>query len=117
MRSFAQSPRHCSSLCVSTALYQRKDWNIYGAKIPYPNNLIPASQISPVALKLFASPLYTHPINSNSKYNYINTSNSHINGDQGDAKIKDYNMSDNDRFFARYSQEFLTAPSINSDPP
>ena len=99
---------------LSTALYQRADWNIYGAKVPVANNLFPASQISPVALNLFKSSLYTQPINSNAKYNYINTSNSHINGDQGDSRL-DYNISDKDRVFGRYSQEYLTAPSLNSD--
>jgi hypothetical protein len=47
--------------------------------------------------------------------NVSNTLHSYTNGDQGDAKV-DYNFSDKDHFFARYSQQYVTTPVINSQP-
>ena len=47
--------------------------------------------------------------------NYLYTTHSAINGDQGDVKV-DYNISGKDRFFARYSQSQIDNPSTNSMP-
>ncbi len=84
-------------------------------KPPYPNNQIPFSLMSTAAQNLFASSFYPAPVNSNLVGNAINTSRSSINADQGDAKV-DYNFSQKDHFFGRFSKEYLTNPAVNSIP-
>jgi hypothetical protein len=87
-----------------------------GCRAPFANNQIPLNLLDPVAKNLFANTsLYPLPTSSGLQYNYFNTSNSHTYVDQGDAKL-DYNMSDKDRIWGRYSQEFLQNPSLNSFP-
>jgi hypothetical protein len=84
-------------------------------KPPYPNNIIPLSLMSTAARNLFASPFYPKPTNSNLVSNTVNSSRSYINADQGDVKV-DYNVSERDHIFGRFSKEFLTNPSSNSIP-
>jgi hypothetical protein len=80
---------------------------------PYVNNQIPLSQINPVAAALFASKFYPTPINSNVTNNAINQTNQAYNTDQGDAKV-DWNITQRDRFSARYSQQYQNDPLTNS---
>jgi hypothetical protein len=87
--------------------------NTAGCRAPFSNNQIPLSLLDPVAKNLFSSSLYPVPTLPGLQNNYYNTSNSHIYVDQGDAKL-DYNISDKDRLWGRYSQEFLQNPSTNS---
>jgi hypothetical protein len=82
-------------------------------RAPFANNQIPLSLMDPVAKNLFSSSLYPTPTLPGLQNNYFNTTNSHIYVDQGDAKL-DYNVSDKDRIWGRYSQEFLQNPSTNS---
>ena len=86
---------------------------VNGQRAPFPNNQIPASLIDPVAKALFASPLYPLPVNGNLTNNFFNTTAGHINDDQGDVRV-DYNASEKDRFFARYSRSFQDNPTSNS---
>jgi hypothetical protein len=86
-----------------------------GNRAPFPNNQIPITLIDPVAQRLFASPLYPLPINNQLQNNYFNTTQSQVHADQGDLKI-DANISEKDRFFARYSRSQQDSPSINSFP-
>jgi hypothetical protein len=82
---------------------------------PFVGNTIPSSMIDPVAAKLFSSPLYPAPVNGNLVHNQLNASRSGIFGDQGDVKI-DYQASDKDHIFGRYSQSRSSNPSFNSFP-
>src|SRR5580700_4882537 len=84
-------------------------------RAPFPGNIIPASLISPVATAILTSKYYPLPTNGNLINNIQYGSNSTANGDQGDVKI-DYNLSDKDRFFARYSQSRFDNPSDNTFP-
>ena len=88
---------------------------VNGERQPFPNNQIPMSLLDPVARNLFASPLYAQPANGNLTNNFFYSSQSAINVDQGDVKI-DYNVSDRDHIFARYSQSSLDNPTTNSYP-
>jgi hypothetical protein len=81
--------------------------------VPYVQNQIPISQINPVAAALFASKFYPTPINGNLTNNAVNQTNQAYNADQGDAKV-DWNITQRDRFSARYSQEYQNDPLSNS---
>ncbi len=69
--------------------------------------------LSPTALKVIgALPKATLPGLLN---NAPNIQQSFIHGNQGDAKL-DYNLSDKDHLSARYSQQYVTNPFVNSQP-
>jgi hypothetical protein len=80
---------------------------------PFPNNVIPAVMISPVAANLFKSSLYPAPINSGLQNNAVNTSNSAQNVDQGDLKI-DFKASQKDNISYRFTRAYQNNPSVNS---
>ncbi|MGH9440188.1 MAG: carboxypeptidase regulatory-like domain-containing protein, partial [Terriglobia bacterium] len=82
---------------------------------PFLNNQIPASMIDPVAQKLFASKFYPAPIYSGLRYNYLNTSHSYTDNDQGDIKI-DYMINDKNHLWGSYSQGFQQIPGTNTFP-
>jgi hypothetical protein len=86
-----------------------------GTRQPFAGNIIPSSLFSPQATAILSSQYYPAPINGNLINNYQYAQNTYINGDQGDIKI-DYNISDKDRFYGRYSQSMYTNPVINSYP-
>ena len=52
---------------------------------------------------------YPLPTGSGLVNNYLYADHTAINGDQGDAKV-DWNATDKDRIFGRYSQSKLTNP-------
>jgi hypothetical protein len=81
--------------------------------VPYVNNQIPVAQENPVAAALFASKFYPTPINNNVTNNAINQTNQAYNSDQGDARV-DWNITEKDRFSARYSQQYQNDPLSNS---
>ena len=80
---------------------------------PFPNNVIPAAMISPVATALFASKLYPSPINDQLQSNAVNTTNSAQNVEQGDLKI-DYRASQKDNISYRFTRAYQNNPSVNS---
>jgi hypothetical protein len=83
-----------------------------GARTPFPNNVIPSSLFSPAASKIVSSQYYPQPAASGLINNYTYGTRSHIYGDQGDAKV-DWNISDKDRFFARFSESRMDNPGNN----
>lgn len=84
-------------------------------KEKFVNNQIPLSMINPAAQALFNSSAYPLPINNNLQNNQVNIASSQINGNQGDIKI-DYNVSEKDRLFGRYSRSQVENPTVNSFP-
>lgn len=96
-------------------LYNPFSLDANGNRVPFANNQIPLSLLSPAALKIANSTLYPAPINGNLQNNILNTNTSAINADQGDVKI-DYNASESSHFFGRYSQSFVNNPGTNSLP-
>jgi hypothetical protein len=86
-----------------------------GTRTPFPNNVIPTSLIDPAMQKILSSSYYPQPTNGNLLNNYQYGVRSYINGDQGDLKI-DYNYSEKDRIFARYSESAFTNPTIRNYP-
>ena len=86
-----------------------------GAKVAFAGNMIPIALINPTAAKILNSSLYPTPTNGNLTNNLTYQSHSYTNGDQGDIR-GDYNKSDSDHFFVRYSQANITNPSTNSLP-
>ena len=84
-------------------------------RTPFPNNIIPASMISPVAKALFASPLYPKTINGNLTNNALQEISNQYNSDQGDVKI-DYNLSSKDRLSGRFTRAYQNDPQTNSQP-
>jgi hypothetical protein len=103
-----------------------------GTNVPMPANLSQAAicgagqtfgsspcinGISPTALKILAVlPQPDLPgTNNGTQNNLSNAQHTYTNGDQGDAKV-DWNPTDRDHVFARYSQMFITQPTTNSQP-
>ncbi len=103
-----------------------------GTNVPMPANLSQAAicgagqtfgsspcinGISPTALKILGVlPKPDLPgTNNGTQNNLSNAQHTYTNGDQGDAKV-DWNPSDRDHLFARYSQQYITQPTINSQP-
>ena len=84
-------------------------------RVPFVNNQIPISMISPVAAALFASPLYPKTINDQLTSNAINLNSTAYNSDQGDIKV-DYRISDRDQVSGRFTRALQTDPSTNSQP-
>lgn len=87
-----------------------------GHRLPFANNQIPVSMMSPVATKLFSrTDLYPLPTNSALQYNQTNTSTSYLRTDQGDVKL-DWKPTDKDFLTVRYSNGRQDTPSVNTFP-
>jgi hypothetical protein len=86
-----------------------------GKRVPFANNRIPTNLIDPVAKALFSSKFYPAPVNDRLENNQFNTSRNFTHGDQGDVKI-DYNRSQKDRVFFRYSRSRQDNDGTNSFP-
>ena len=69
--------------------------------------------IDPVAQALFKSSLYPAPINGNLINNAVNTRSNNFNSNQYDVKV-DYNISEKDRLYGRYSHAFQKNPTLNT---
>ena len=83
------------------------------SRSPFAGNIIPSNMIDPVANALFTSPLYPTPTIGGFQNNAVNTTSSAFNSHQFDIKI-DYNISEKDRLFGRYSHAYQENPTINS---
>src|SRR5690349_11265697 len=74
--------------------------------------------LSPVALKIAGAlpkpNLPGTPGSQGTLANLANTTQTYTHGDQGDVKV-DWAPTDFDRFFARYSQQHVTRPIVNSE--
>lgn len=103
------------SLPNPVQLYNPFSTGANGSRQPFAGNLIPASLFSPAASKILASQYYPQPTNGNLVNNYQYAQNTAINGDQGDVKI-DWNLSEKDRLFGRYSQSRFDNPTNNTLP-
>jgi hypothetical protein len=79
----------------------------------YDRNIIPQSQLSQAALSIVNSQYYPLPINGNLVSNQVNYSSVKTTGDQGDGRV-DWNVSDKDHVFGRYSQSSLDFPTVRS---
>jgi Carboxypeptidase regulatory-like domain/TonB dependent receptor len=88
-----------------------------GQRDPFPNNVIPATLLSPAAVKLLNNTsLYPLPQNNTiTSSNYFYGSSSQLNMDQGDIKL-DYRPEDKDYFSFRYSNGRQDAPGLNTFP-
>ena len=99
--------------CTSTAAPCSAANFVPGARTPFPFNRIPASMINPVAQALFNSPLYPAPVNANTENNAFQTITQMFDNNQYDIKI-DYNATEKDHIFGRYSHANQNNPSLNS---
>src|SRR4029453_1685177 len=73
-------------------LYNPFQIDAKGARTSFVNNQIPISMMDPVARNLFSSTVYPLPLTGDLANNYVNTTTSHNNVDQGDARV-DYKIS------------------------
>jgi hypothetical protein len=82
---------------------------------PFAGNIIPTNMLDPVFTKLVSSSLYPAVVAPGPGGFALanNTINTLRNSDQEDVKI-DYNLSEKDRFFGRYSQSKQNDPTSNS---
>jgi hypothetical protein len=104
-----------SALLPTTQLYDPLNI-VNGQRQPFPNNIIPASRLNPVAEAIISNPAYYPlPTSPGLINNYLYASHTATNGDQGDLKI-DYNLSEKDRIMGRYSESTLNNPSTNNFP-
>jgi hypothetical protein len=96
---------------VGTVLINPNTGNI----VPY-NNLATAGLTpNPVATALFASSFYPAAIGTSIQNNALFTTSTALNVDQGDAKI-DWDLSNKDRLFFRFSDESQNNPETISVP-
>ena len=112
---FTAAERTGDFSALLTAPTPYKLTNPFANGAPFPGNIIPQSLMSPVVTKLFASPLYPAPQNADLINNYYSANATITNQKQGDVKI-DFNISEKDRLFGRYSRLFADDPSTNSFP-
>jgi len=99
--------------CTSSAAPCTAANFVPGARTPFPFNRIPATMINPVANALFTSPLYPQPANGNTQNNAFNTQTQAFDNNQFDIKI-DYNATERDHIFGRYSHANQNNPLVNS---
>ena len=89
---------------------------VKGKRQPFQGNIIPASLLDPVAQKIVAdTSAYPLPTGPGLVNNFLYATHTDVGGDQGDAKV-DWNLTDKDRIFGRYSQSNLTNPTTNNLP-
>lgn len=96
-------------------LYNPFSLNASGQRVPFAGNIIPASLLNPIAQKIVNSSAYPQPTGAGLINNFLYASHTSINGDQGDVKI-DWNASDKDRVFGRYSRSQIANPQTNNMP-
>ncbi|HEY2018807.1 MAG TPA: TonB-dependent receptor, partial [Bryobacteraceae bacterium] len=98
-------------------LYNPYSVDANGLRAPFAGNIIPASLLSPAAVKLMNNlSLYPAPLTSTiTTPNYTYSSASYISSDQGDAKL-DWKPRDNDLLSFRYSHGRQDNPGVNSFP-
>jgi len=87
------------------------------SRLPFPNNQIPASRISPIAQKLFQfwpTPNFG-PAEFNGTNNFSGTSRNADNDDQYFARV-DHHFSDRDRLFGRYGIQTVSLPVFPINP-
>ena len=94
-------------------LYNPFSANTAGVRAPFADNMIPVSLISPAARNILTSAYYPQPTRSGLLNNLQYSSRTYINGDQGDIKV-DYNLSNIDHIFGRYSQSAYNNPTYRS---
>jgi hypothetical protein len=85
------------------------------ARTAFSGNIIPAANLDPAFTSLVTSPLYPKSVLTlaNGFGQAINTTAKQFNSDQGDIKV-DYNVSQKDHLFARYSKGDQYDPATNS---
>lgn len=83
-----------------------------GTPVPFQDNIIPDGRLDNAFKVLMASPLYPQPI-SGAPNSAVVLNGSQNNDDQEDFKV-DFNMSDRDRLFARYSRAKEIDPATTS---
>jgi hypothetical protein len=112
------------TVSVAPEDYRRGDLSRAGVTIidprtgqPFPGNIIPESRFSPIASAILADQnLYPLPNRSGDLNNYVTGSSDKIRTHQGDAKV-DWNASDQDRLFARFSyQSYKSEPERAPQP-
>jgi len=96
-------------------LYNPYVLNAAGQRVPFAGNIIPANLLNPVAQNIVNSSVYPLPTSPGLINNYLYSTHTAINGDQGDAKI-DWNASEKDRLFGRFSRSLIDNPSTNNMP-
>jgi hypothetical protein len=91
-----------SSVAATYPIFDPNTGNPDGTgRVQFPNNKIPANRIDPVSANLLA--LLPHPnLNQNTDLNYLGTGKSPFSTDEIDHRL-DWNISDRDKFFERYS--------------
>lgn len=105
-----------AGLCNNSAHQLFDPFNVVGGvrqPVPFNNFANTSDTIDLVAKNLFSSSLYPQVSGTNLANNFQETSHDVLTTNQGDVKI-DYNISEKDRLFGRYSQMYQTNPSFNS---
>jgi len=109
-----QAERNGDLSALGTAIFNPYSAGANGTRAPFAGNVIPGAYLNSVAGKIVNSSAYPLPNNGTGLVNNFQYgSHSAINGDQGDVKI-DWNKSDKDHIFGRYSQSGLSNPSTNT---
>jgi hypothetical protein len=88
---------------------------VNGQRQPFAGNIIPANLLDPVAQKIVNSSAYPQATSPGLINNYLYTSHTAINADQGDARV-DWDPSQQDRIFGRFSHGMVANPTTNNMP-
>ena len=97
---------------VDTTVRANQLYDPNGNHAPFPDNVI-TTPIDPVAAALFASALYPAASSTSRKDNASYTQANAFDSNQYDIKI-DYNLSEKDHIFGRYSHAKQNNPTVNS---
>jgi hypothetical protein len=96
-------------------LYNPFSLDANGKRVPFSGNMIPQNLLDPVAQKIVNASAYPQATGSGLINNFLYASHTAINGDQGDAKV-DWNASDKNRLFGRFSRSLIDNPTTNNLP-
>jgi len=103
-------------LCNNLSHQLYDPFNVVGGvrqAVPFNRFALTSDTIDPVANNLFNSSLYPQVSSDSLSSNFFQTNSSVLTTNQGDFKM-DYNISQKDRIFGRYSQMYQTQPTLNS---
>ncbi|MGA2388908.1 MAG: carboxypeptidase regulatory-like domain-containing protein [Candidatus Sulfotelmatobacter sp.] len=111
--NFSALPAQIYDPCVAGTGVSGAPCVLSASPVPFAGNIIPANRLNSAFKTLMASPLYPQPINDNPTQNAVVLNGSQYNDDQEDFKV-DYNASEKDRLFGRYSRGKEIDPQTSS---
>jgi Carboxypeptidase regulatory-like domain len=111
--NFSALPSQIYDPCVAGTGVSGTPCVLSASPVPFAGNIIPTNRLDGAFKALMASSLYPQPINNSPTQNAVVLNGSEYNDDQEDFKV-DYNVSEKDRLFGRYSRGKEIDPQTSS---